>query len=31
MSDENGESIEPMAEVPFKDLGETVMERLVRG
>jgi len=31
MNDESGESIEPMEEVPLKELGESEMERLVRG
>ena len=29
--DESGESMEPMAEVPFIELGEAELERLVRG
>ena len=31
MDDENGESMEPMDEVPLKELGESELERLVRG
>ena len=31
MNDESGESIEPMEEVPLKELGESEMVRLVRG
>ena len=31
MDDESGESMEPMEEVPLKELGETELERLVRG
>ena len=31
MNDESGESMEPMEEVPLKELGETELERLVRG
>ena len=31
MNDESGEFIEPMEEVPLKELGESEMERLVRG
>jgi len=31
MDDESGESMEPMEEVPLKRLGESEMERLVRG
>ena len=31
MDDESGESMEPMAEVPLKELGESELERLVRG
>jgi len=31
MDDESGESMEPMEEVPLKGLGESEMERLVRG
>ena len=31
MGDESGESIEPMEEVPLKGLGESGLERLVRG
>jgi len=30
-SDESGESMEPMEEVPLKGLGESELERLVRG
>ena len=30
-ADENGESMEPMEEVPPNELGETELERLVRG
>ena len=29
--DESGESMEPMEEVPLKELGEAEMERLVHG
>jgi len=29
--DESGESMEPMEEVPLKELGESELERLVRG
>jgi len=29
--DESGESMEPMGEVPLKELGESELERLVRG
>jgi len=29
--DESGELIEPMEEVPRKELGESELERLVRG
>jgi len=31
MDDESGESMELMEEVPLKELGESEMERLVRG
>jgi len=31
MDDESDESIEPMEEVPVKELGELELERLVRG
>jgi len=31
MDDESGESMEPMGEVPHIRLGESEMERLVRG
>ena len=31
MDDESGESMEPMEEVPLKELGEAELERLVRG
>ena len=31
MDHESGESMEPMEEVPLKELGESEMERLVRG
>jgi len=31
MDDESGESMEPMEEVPIKGLGESELERLVRG
>ena len=31
MDHESGESTEPMEEVPLKELGESEMERLVRG
>jgi len=31
MDDETGESVEPMQEVPVKELGEAELERLVRG
>ena len=31
MGDESGESMEPMEEVPLKELGEAELERLVRG
>ena len=31
MGDESGESIEPMEEVPLGGLGESELERLVRG
>ena len=31
MDDESGESMEPMEEVPLIQLGETELERLVRG
>jgi len=31
MDDESGESMEMMEEVPLKELGEAVLERLVRG
>ena len=30
MDDETGESMEPMEEVPLKELGESELERLVR-
>ena len=30
MDDESGESMEPMEEVPHKELGEAELERLVR-
>jgi len=30
MVDESGESIEPIEEVPLKELGESELERLVR-
>jgi len=31
MDNESGESMEPMEEVPLKELGEAELERLVRG
>ena len=31
MDDESGELMEPMEEVPLKELGESELERLVRG
>jgi len=31
MDDESGESMEPMEEVPLNELGESELERLVRG
>jgi len=31
MDDESGELIEPMEEVPLKELDESELERLVRG
>jgi len=31
MNDESGESMEPMEEVPLKQVGEAELERLVRG
>jgi len=31
MDDESGESIELMEEVPFKELGDAELERIVRG
>jgi len=31
MDDESGESMEPMEEVPIRQLGEAELERLVRG
>jgi len=31
MDDESGESMEPMKEVPLIGLGESELERLVRG
>jgi len=31
MDDESGESMEPMEEVPLKEMGEAELERLVRG
>ena len=31
MDDESGESMQPMEEVPLKELGESGMESLVRG
>ena len=31
VDDESGESMEPMEEVPLKELGESEMDRLVRG
>jgi len=31
MDDESGESMELMEEVPLKELGDTELERLVRG
>jgi len=31
VDDESGESMEPMQEVPLKGLGESELERLVRG
>jgi len=31
MVDESGESMEPMEEVPLKELGESELEKLVRG
>jgi len=31
MDDESGESMELMEEMPFKELGESELERLVRG
>jgi len=31
MDDESGESMEPMEEVPVKELGELELERLVHG
>jgi len=31
MDDESGESMEPVEEVPLVELGESELERLVRG
>jgi len=31
MDDDSGESMEPMEEVPVKELGESELGRLVRG
>ena len=31
MDDESGESMDPMEEVPLKELGESELKRLVRG
>jgi len=31
MDDESGESMEPMEVVPLRELGESEVERLVRG
>jgi len=31
MDDESGESMEPMEVVPLRELGESELERLVRG
>jgi len=31
MDDESGESMEPVEEVPLKELGESELKRLVRG
>jgi len=31
VNDESGESMEQMEEVPLKELGESELERLVRG
>jgi len=31
MGDDSDESMEPMKEVPLKELGESELERLVRG
>jgi len=31
MDDESGESIEPIEEVPLVELGESELERVVRG
>jgi len=31
MDDESGESMEPMGEVPLRELGESELERSVRG
>jgi len=31
MADESGESMEPMLDVPLKELGESGLGRLVRG
>jgi len=31
VDDESGESMEPMQEVPLKGLGESELQRLVRG
>ena len=31
MDDESGESIELMEEVPFKELGDAELERIMRG
>ena len=31
MNDESGDSIELMEEMPLKEMGETELERLVRG
>ena len=31
MDDESGESMEPMEEVPLKELGDAELVRLVRG
>ena len=31
MDDESGESMEPVEEVPLVELGESKLERLVRG